>query len=41
MEKYQAILLDNPNVTLQTTIALNPATLLPDCIVAQTSNIIA
>ena len=27
---YQAILLDNPNVTLQTTTTLNPATLLPD-----------
>ena len=30
MGKYQAILLDNPNVTLQTTTTLNPATLLPD-----------
>ena len=30
MGKYQAILLDNPNATLQTTRTLNPATLLPD-----------
>ena len=30
MEKYQAILLDNPNVTLQTTTTLKPATSLPD-----------
>ena len=30
MGKYQDILLDNPNVTLQTTTTLNPATLLPD-----------
>ena len=29
MGKYQAILLDNPNVRLQVTSALNPATLLP------------
>ena len=28
--KYQAISLDNPNVTLQTTTSLSPATLLPD-----------
>ena len=30
MEKYQAILLDNPNVTLQITTTLNPATPLMD-----------
>ena len=30
MGKYQVTLLDNPNVTLQTTTTLNPATLLPD-----------
>ena len=30
MGKYQVILLDNPNVTLQTTTTLNLATLLPD-----------
>ena len=30
MGKYQAILLDNLNVTLQTTTTLNPVTLLPD-----------
>lgn len=27
--KFQAILLDNPNVSLHTSTALNPATLLP------------
>ena len=30
MGKYQAILLDNPNLTLQNTTTLNLATLLPD-----------
>ena len=30
LRKYQAILLDNPNVTLQTTTILNPTTLLLD-----------
>ena len=30
MAKYQAILLENPNVTLQTTTTLYPVTLLPD-----------
>ena len=30
MGKYQAILLDNPNVTLQTTTTLKLATLIPD-----------
>lgn len=30
MGKYQVILLDNRNVKLQVTSALNPATLLPD-----------
>ena len=28
--KYQVVFLDSPNVTLQTTTTLNPATLLPD-----------
>ena len=30
MGKYQAILLDNPKITLQCTTTLNLATLLPD-----------
>lgn len=31
MGKYQAILLDNPNVTFPVTSALKPATTAPDC----------
>ena len=30
MGKYRAVLLDHPNVTLQTTTTLNSATLFPD-----------
>ena len=41
MGKYQAILLDNPNATLQTTRTLNPATLLPDMEGAQPSSMSA